>query len=311
MSPTLRQKAQLYHQLHVGFKSGLQLDQILRSDVLPSAYAKFGDQLGNNLRAGKTLASSLRGAKISAKWETRLLAIGEGNGQLESVLADLAAYYEGRSRQLGALKTKLVYPFLVLLIAIVVQPLPALAAGTLSVNAYLTGVTLRLLLVYATYMFCFVLPFERASSSAFNPVLIFSLRWLGNTHWLQLQFEIAYLNLLTLCLASGLDAVTSLKLLQECVMNHDYRSRHTAAINLVERTGTSLTNALSASGLIRHPMVRSFLYVNEPSGTLHSDLRQFVLRMKEETARTANHFVKQLGLGLYLLGLGILLAAYV
>src|SRR5688572_19264461 len=204
----------------------------MRRDMLPLPYARFGMHLDRELRAGKTLARTLRDAKIIAEWEARLLAIGESNGQLESVLADLAVFYEDRSRQLGSLKTKLVYPFLVLLIAIVVQPLPALAAGILGVGAYLTGVTLRLLFVYALYTLCFVLPFERASSSAFNPVLLFSLRWLGNTHWLRLQFEIAYLNLLTLCLASGLDAIASLKLLQESITNNHHRKRHAIAISL-------------------------------------------------------------------------------
>ena len=310
MAPSLRQKAQFYRQLYTGYKSGLQLDQMLRSDFLPMPYAKSGEQLGRSLRSGKTLAGSLLATKIIASWEAQLLAFGEANGRLEEVLGDLAVFYEDRSRQLGSLKAKLVYPFMVFLVSILVQPLPRVAAGTLSASAYIVGVIVRLLLAYLVYTLAFVMPFERASSSAFNPALVGAMRFAGSNHWLRLQYEIAYLNLLTLCLQSGLDVAASLKLLRETAANATFRQRHTAALKLVEKTGASLTSALDRSGLIKHPMVLGFLHSNEASGTLHSDLRKFVLRMKEDTARTAIHFVKQVGFTLYMLGLGVLLYGY-
>ncbi len=310
MAPTLRHRAQLYHQLHTGFKSGLQLDQILRTTLLPGAYAKLGEQLGRDIRAGRTLSRALLAAKAIARWEGRLLAVGEANGQLEYILAELSVFFDERSRQLGSLKVKLLYPLLFLLVAIVVAPLPQLAAGALSVAAYFTGVAVRLLLVYGVYHIAIVLPFERTSSSAFNPLLLYSLRYVGDKNWLRLQYEIAYLDLLTLCLRSGLDAVASLKLMQESAATREYQMLHDDAIKLVQGTGVSLTLALCTTGLARHPVVRSFLHSNEISGSLHSDLRTFVTRMKEETSRTAIHHVKQVGFALYLFGLWVTLSAY-
>ncbi|MES2626590.1 MAG: type II secretion system F family protein [Pseudomonadota bacterium] len=310
MHTRLKHKAQFYRQLRTGFASGMQLEQILRDDVLPTPYAKYSKQLGRGVRSGIPLSGTLLAAKITGAWESRLLSIGETNGQLDVVLGDLAEFFETRSRQLASIKTRLLYPFLVLLVAILVQPLPAVAAGDMQVSTYLIGVVMRLLIVYAIYTLCFVIPFERASSSAFNPVLVFCLRWVGNTHWLRLQFEIAYLNLLTLCIASGLDTFASLKLLRESAANPDYQKQHATAIKLIEKKGANLTQALVSSGLIKHPMVQTFLRTNETSGTIHTDLREFVSRMKDETARTAVHFVKQVGFVLYVLGLGILLAGY-
>jgi type II secretory pathway component PulF len=310
MFPTLRQKARFFRRLSAGCKTGLQLDQSLHRDFLPQPYASASEQLVKDLRSGRPLAGTLLSAKMIAPWEARLLALGESTGQLEKVLADLAAFHEHRSTQFYALRAKLLYPFLVLVIAIVVQPLPRLAADTLSIGAYLAGVTMNLLLVYAVYFLCVVLPFERASNSAFSPLLIWSLRWIGAGHWIRLQFDIAYLNLLGLSLASGLDAAESLKMLQQNSTNNAYRHRHSQAIRYIGVAGQSLTQALTRSGVIKHPMVLGFLHINETSGALHDDLRTFVFRMKDETARTSIHFIKQVGLGLYLLGLGITLAGY-
>jgi type II secretory pathway component PulF len=309
MSPTLRQKAQFFRQLYTGCKTGLQFDQSLHSDFLPSPYSNASEKLIKDLRAGKTLAKTLLSAKVIAPWEARLVAIGESTGELDKVLADLAAFHENRSRQFYTLRAKLLYPFLVLLVSIVVRPLPALTAGTVSVEAYLIDVMMRLLFVYAIYFFCIVLPFERASN-AFSPLLVWSLRWIGPAHWVRLQFDIAYLNLLSLCLASGVDAAESLKLLQQNSTNSEYQARHNQAIKYVGIKGQSLTKALADSGIIKHPMVLGFLHTNETSGTLHEDLRKFVFRMKDENTRTSIHFFKQVGLGIYLLVMGTWLAAY-
>lgn len=310
MSPTLRQKARFFRQLYTGHRSGLQFDQLLHRDYLPRPYQRAREHALLELYAGKTLADTLLSANMIAKWEARLIAVGESTGQLERVLADLSTFHEQRSRQFHALRAKLLYPFLVLVVAIVVRPLPQLAAGSLDGGSYLADITLQLLFIYALYFACIVLPFERASSSAFSAPLIWSLRWLGPSHWLRLQFDIDYLNLLTLCLGSGLDATETLKLLRENSSNIEYRQRHARAIRNIASNGLGLTQVLFRDGLIKHPVVLGFLHINETSGTLHDDLHKFALRMQDETARTAVHFMKQVGFGIYVLGLGILLAGY-
>lgn len=310
MAVALQHKAQLYRQLYTGFKSGLPLEHLLMTELLPKIFAPQGRRLARNVQEGKPLSAALRTASVIERWEEQLLAIGENSGRLDSVLADLAGFFETRNRSLASLKAKLIAPGLILLAAIVIPPLPAIAAGTLGAPLYLFQITTKVLIVYALYKLLIVRPFEQASGTAFNPLLIRGLRHVADSHWLRMLYEGAYLNLLTLCLESGLDAAQTLKLLRDGSADAGYRQQHTQAILQVEQSGMSLAQVLAGNGIIRNPQVFSFLNSSEQSGTLHSDMRQFLLRKQAQTAKDMQHFVKQLALWAYLLVIGSVLVGF-
>lgn len=311
MVVSLKHKAQLYRQLYVGMRSGLPIEQLLMTEILPRAFASQARRLARNVQEGKPLSAALSAATVIVRWEEQLLAIGENSGQLVTVLRDLSEFFEIRYLQLASLKTKLVYPGLILLVAIFVQPLPRIAAGTLNPLLFVFQAGTKVLILYTLYKFLIVRPFEQASNAAFNPLLIRGLRYVDRQHWLRMMYEVSYLNLLTLCLESGLDAAQTLKLMRDGSDDADYRQRHELAIQAVEKTGMSLSQALASSSIICNTQVFSFLNSSEQSGSLHSDMRQFLIRKRAQTANNLKHFVKMLALWLYILVMGVVLAGFV
>jgi general secretion pathway protein F len=311
MAVALKHKAQLYRQLYTGIKSGLPIERLLTTELLPVVFAPHARRLARNVDEGRPLSSALRVATLIERWEEQLLATGESSGRFDSVLADLAQFFETRNRQLSALKSKLVYPALILLFAIFVNPLPAVAAGTLTATTYLLQSAVKLVAIYAIYKLLIVRPFERATSAAFNPLLIRGLRHVDPQHWLRMLYEVAYLNLLTLCLESGLDAAQTLKLMRDGSNDAEYQRRHKQAIAQVERDGMTLSQSLASAGIIQNTQVFGFLHSSERTGTLHSDMRVFLMKRQADAERNLNDFVKKLGLWLYLLVIGLVLAGYV
>lgn len=307
---TLKHKAQLYQQFHVGLRSGLPLERLFEREALPRVFAAQSPRLLGNIRSGKSLAVTLRLARITQRWEEQLLAIGESGGTLERVLGDLALFFETRQRHLSALKAKLVYPMLVILVGILTAPLPELARDELTAGGYVAGSALQVLGFYFLYKLLIVRPFENAQSAAFSPLLIRSLRYVDTQHWVRVMFEAAYLNLMTLCLESGLDAAQTLKLLRDGCGDPQYRQRHEQALRLVETAGLSLAQTLATSGIIGNAQNLSFLSSSERSGTLHIDLRQYAVARQEQSALELRHFMKKLGLWFYLVTIGFVIATY-
>jgi len=123
MAYTLKQKAQLYHQLFTGSKVGLPLPVLLDPALLP---AGFRNTLCNSLQRliekGRPLSAALLFVKAITPWKARLLAAGEASGRLETALADLEGFFMARHRQLAAIQTKLLYPLVLALM------LPAVCA---------------------------------------------------------------------------------------------------------------------------------------------------------------------------------------
>jgi type II secretory pathway component PulF len=310
MRATLRDKAQLYNQLCQGLKAGVPLGRLLSAELLPKPFVKHARRLARNIEEGRPLALSLRVTGIVSHWEEQLMAIGEEGGRVPVVLRDLADFFETRRRQLATIKGKLVYPVLVLIAAILLLPIPALAQGTLSPGAYVIGSAAKLLVLYAGFRLLIARPFERAVGAAFNPLLLRLLRHLHDQHWLRQHYEVAYLDLVTLCLDCGLNAGETLRLLGEACDDAAYRQSHTLAVQRVEIAGLSLVQVLIGTGLVRNTTLQSFLTTAESSGTLHSDLRTVLVRKRMENAVNLEHFVKKVALWGYGGAMLLLLGSY-
>jgi len=212
----LQERASFYQNLHIGIKSGLTLQQILDARVLSDISSIAQDTLKNDLDKGSSVARAFTQAGLITAWEAELINIGETSGRLESVLQRLDTYCSAKAILFTQIKSRLVYPFLILLFAIVVLPLPALFAGSLSSMGYALQVGISLLVIRLLFRSLLVKPFERAEIGVFNSWLIRSQRFVSDNNLLRLMFEISYLGLLTLCLESGMDAVNALKLMQRC-----------------------------------------------------------------------------------------------
>lgn len=299
MQATLKDKAQFYNQLHQGLKAGVPMERMLSAEMLPKPFAPHARRLLRNLQEGRPLSAGLRATGIIKPWEEQLLAIGEAGGRVPAVLRDLSDFFETRQRQLATLKGKLVYPVLVMVVSILVQPLPQLARGEISTTAYTLTALAKLLVMYIAFRLLVARPFERAVGAAFNPLLLKLLRYLNDQHWLRQHYEVAYLDLVTLCLDCGLNAGETLRLLREACDDPDYRQTHNFAVQQIEIGGLSLAQVLIGMGIVRNTVLQQFLTTAENSGTLHSDLRAILIRKRMENAGNLEHFVKKVAFWMY------------
>jgi len=299
MALSLQDKAQFYQKLAAGLKAGLTLPQIIDAQLLPATMASRNVILKQQVDKGAAFSKAFQQAGLVSNWEARLIHVGEASGTLESVFARLDNFFCGKVLQLSHIKSKLVYPMLTVLVALVVLPLPAVFASVMTVTGYgfqvLVGVAI-LVLLYRTLI---LKPFANATMGAFNPLLLKSLRFVSDSHFLRLQFEVAYMDLLTLCLASGMDAVQSMKLLQDNFSQRTMKKRHAFAISKVEKGGSSLSDALGGQDILRHPQVLSFLAASEASGTMHSELREFLVRKRQEVEETTDYWIRRVGAVVY------------
>lgn len=310
MAYTLKQKVQLYHQLFTGHKAALPLSVLLLPDMLPPAFRKNASQMQRMLDKGRPLSAILSTVKLAAPWEAKVLSTGEAAGRLDVVLGDLETFFTARMQQAAALKAKLIYPFLVLLVSIVVGPVPALFRGELTFTDYLVTATLKLLVYYFLYQFLLIRTIENAAGGAFNPWLVRIARHLDSNHWLRQLFEISYLNLLTTCLEAGVDAAETLRILKDAIDDPKLRQQHLLAISHVQKQGMSLANALAGSGILRNYRIISFFTTAEHAGALHSDLRQFVLKQRSELGTMVQFKLKTYGKWLYIVILLVAVAGY-
>jgi type II secretory pathway component PulF len=299
MKFTLAQKTMMYQKLYAGYKAGLPLDMLVHTAQLSSPSVTEG--LRSDISEGKSLSASLLKRKLVAPWEARLLAVGETSGRLETVLLELQLLFEARSRQLRSIKSRLLYPYMLFLAAVFIPPLPQLAAGTLDVGVYLFTGLLQAVVVFVAYRILLARPLESGSNVALNDRLAGWLRWVSADSMLRETVDVAYLNLLTMCLDAGLDAAESLKLLKDNSSNKALRSRHQKALAMVHKHGLPLAQVLTTQGLVQHPQVVSFLHSSEQSGTLHSALRDFLARKRGEIELNLNHLLQRLCRWLYIM----------
>jgi hypothetical protein len=166
----LQERASFYQKLHTGIKSGLTVQQILDAGLLSDASTNAQDTLKNELDKGSTVARAFTQAGLITVWEAELINIGETSGRLESVLERLDNYCSDKAILFAQIKSRLVYPFLILLCAIVVLPLPALFSGSLSSMGYALQVGISLLVIRLIFRSLLVKPFEQAEIGVFNTI---------------------------------------------------------------------------------------------------------------------------------------------
>lgn len=89
------------------------------------------------LQAGQTLAAAGLRSGILQPWEAGLLATVAMHGRLDRALDDLADYHERATDWWNRLRLRLLFPAGILLLGLLVLPLPGLATGQVSLQAYL------------------------------------------------------------------------------------------------------------------------------------------------------------------------------
>lgn len=138
-------RAQLFAHLAALEQAGVPVAGALQSLVVPAPWQRALGSLRRLVEQGGDLASAGRRSGLFSPLEVTLLAAAQQAGSPERLYRRLAEQYEWQLRQRKALLARLYLPGATLLLALLIQPLPALVGGSLSLFGYLWSVLQPLL----------------------------------------------------------------------------------------------------------------------------------------------------------------------
>ncbi len=264
----LTARATLYRELGALTKAGIPLVAAL--DLLletpdQEKQARHIALLRDRIREGQPLAAALAEASLRVStFEHAAIAAGERSGRLDHTLDQLADYLESQSRLRESLASALIYPALVVVLALVVAvgllgfvlpmlgglftesgvPLPALTRMMLAMSRALP-VWLPMLLVGMPLAVWFI-------RRSWKTSLAMSLRWLPRLDRLPLYrtgsrtlASLRFARTLVLLLRGGVTAVEALDLAGQATGNTWVAALIRQQAEAV-RHGTSLSNAIRA-----------------------------------------------------------------
>lgn len=128
-------------------RAGLPLAQALANAPLPPAAQAWQKGCVQRLQAGQTLSAAARGGGVFGAEDWPLVQAGETTGALETIFERLSERHAGRSANLRSMRSRMMMPALVLLLALLIQPLPAMVSGRIGIAEAMLPVLATVLLL--------------------------------------------------------------------------------------------------------------------------------------------------------------------
>lgn len=132
--------AQLYLQLGRLEESGIPIQQAMMMVI------QTGGQIGtraemtlNYLKRGQSLFEAGRRAGLFIGLDAALVEVAEAGGRNADVFRQMAQFYEEKARQQRKIKSRLVLPITIFLLAVFIQPFPAFFLGKITLAGYLVA----------------------------------------------------------------------------------------------------------------------------------------------------------------------------
>lgn len=268
------QLAKLFFQLKQLESTGLPAFQafamVMQTDVELKMHLT---RMQQQLKAGKPISEAGFRAGIFNDTHKTLIHAAERSGKLIEVYGQLASYYTALDDRIKKIKSRLYFPALTLMIALFVQPLPALVTSQISGFDYLQ-LSLGRLLIIASGIFVLV----RFSS------IIRGIGLETALHRLQLRVSIVanwiikrqinqFLFILGMMLEGGLAFAEALPKAVNSINNTCLREKFNPALDMLT-TGTSVTDMLAKVPIINAKILQ-IVNSNEQSGKLAFGLLHF------------------------------------
>ena len=287
-----RTRAELYTQLATMEAAGLPFDKALGLLRLPGSAQKRLQAMRKLLARRTDFCSAGEKSGVFIALEASLLRAAVSAGSPARTYRRLADYYTQRALHAKQLKSRLAMPAMVLIVALLVQPLPALVEGSLGAGVYLIHVFGPLItLACIAYLVVALLHWLR--NAPVTPLraaidnLLPLLPLFGPMHVRHNLRD--YFESLALLLEAGMPILDALPRALATIFNSAIK-RVLAGVGPRIEKGASLTQAISNLPYIGNSYVIDFVQTGEASGSLPEML------FRHATAETAalQHFQQQL-----------------
>ncbi|MEN0105778.1 MAG: type II secretion system F family protein [Pseudomonas sp.] len=295
------ERALLFSQLAALENAGMPVASAFKTLQLSPATQKRVELAARLLQQGKDVAAAGRASALFSPLEVTLLHAAQSAGSPARVYQRLADSYSLRAQQIKTLRSRLLMPIGVLLLGLLVQPLPELVAGTLSLGGYCWGVAYPLLgLAVVGWLGKQLLarlekPAPLAATAADAWMLQVPL--LGSAYSRRNTRD--YFESLGLMLEAGLPLFEAMPKAAATVSNHALRRQFTAMQQRVLH-GEPLARAMAPMTFIGRPQLMNLVAAGEASGTLPQTLLAYASRESQTLASAQDSLLTWLPRLLYI-----------
>lgn len=275
----LGERALLFAQLAAMERAGLPADKALATLQLQPDTQKRVVAMSRLLAQGLDLARSGQKSGVFTPLDATLLQAAQSAGSPARVYERLAERCAHKAAQAKALQSRLLLPAAVLVLALLIQPLPSLVAGHLSLFGYLWGVLKPLLILSALLLIVRqgLQRLERPAALRASAADAWLLRipLLGQAHARRNTRD--FFESLGLMLEAGLPMFEALPKAAATLSNSQLRH---GFIGLQQRVqaGAPLAQAILALEFPGKPQLASLIRTGEASGTLPATLLAYASR---------------------------------
>jgi type II secretory pathway component PulF len=201
-------------------------------------------------------------------WEARLVRAAATGGRLESLYKRLSEHYASRAQLFGRLKSRLVFPFLILTLATFVAPFPALFQGAIGPGGYLLRAVGPPLLLYGglrLLAFAYRQQLARQTGATWAKLLL-ALPVLGGL--LARQQRRDGLFSLLLLLESGVPILEALPLAGKSIADPLLRARFAGAAAALADGRSGVAETLNRYGVVDDASATALFASGEAAGRL-------------------------------------------
>lgn len=308
-----QEKALLFSELSRLEKSGIPRLQSL------SLIGEDSSELAN--RAAETLrlcnlnhsfpVSAYKAGLIDAS-EKPLFELADETAQYEKVFHHLESLYQKRSYRQKKLKSQLVLPAVIFILALFIAPIPDLFKNVITISEYFGGIIWTLLKLSGLLYLLLKLP-EWIKKNTFGEAikanyfhLLLNIPVFSRFYIQHIILE--YFRQLSVSLSAGLPLLKALKLSEDCIDNDHIRLTLAQLADYIEQGDTfsdAINKTLNHSRLIE-PSLYHAIKAGEFSGNLANSIEQMVEFLEIFNQQTMETFFQWLPRIIYFLVLMLL-----
>ena len=280
-------RADLFKQLGTMEDAGLPIDNALGLTRLPGAQRRL-TAMRKYLGAGLGIAEAGMKSGLFTRWEASVLHAAFSAGNLAHTYRRLSEYYARRAAHAAAMRSRMMLPLAMLVIAVFVQPLPSLVAGTLSPGGFLIRCLLELIAIGAVvYLFSGLPERLQPDSSAtrhipLDPVL--PLVPLFGSMYVRRNVRDCF-DTLALLLEAGMPILEALPLSANTIRSQALKQQFSRIKPRIEQ-GASFAQALGELSFVGHEQAHAMILAGEASGALP----EVLFRYSESETRMIDQF---------------------
>ena len=281
-------RADLFGQLAVMEEAGLPFDKALSVTRLPPNVQARLTNMRKYFRLGLGVADAGLKGGLFTPLEASLLRAAFNAGSPSRTYRRLSSYYSRRAARVAAMKSRMMLPMAMIVIAIFVKPLPSLVAGTLSAGGYLLKCLLPLIALGGiAYLFTEGPRRLQPISSAFRNIPL-ERAWLSAPLFgsMSVRRNVRdFFDSLALLLEAGMPILDALPIAVDAVRNQALQQRFSQVKPRIE-AGASFAQAVGELSFVGRTKAYAMILTGESSGKLP----EMLFRYSEDETAAINRF---------------------